>query len=142
MIVVDSSAVVAALTDEPAAQAITVALDRAAARIMSAATLVELGLVLEGNRHRAPAGAAERFVREARIRVLPVDAAQAHRALEGWRRFGKGRHPAGLNLGDCFTYALASTRNLPVLCTGNDFAQTDVQVVALIDPIPDDPSDD
>lgn len=65
------------------------------------------------------------------IEIVPVDRLSAERALDGWRQFGKGNHPAALNFGDCFTYALASTRNLPVLCVGDDFAKTDVEVVTL-----------
>ena len=60
---------------------------------------------------------------------MPVDADLADRAMSGWRRYGKGRHPAGLNFGDCFTYALADRTGHPVLCTGEDFAATDVTVV-------------
>jgi ribonuclease VapC len=59
----------------------------------------------------------------------PVDADLAARAMSGWRRYGKGRHPAGLNFGDCFTYALAERTGHPVLCTGDDFAATDITVV-------------
>ena len=58
-----------------------------------------------------------------------VDADLAARAMSGWRRYGKGRHPAGLNFGDCFTYALAERTGHPVLCTGDDFAATDITVV-------------
>ncbi|MGH8933461.1 MAG: type II toxin-antitoxin system VapC family toxin, partial [Egibacteraceae bacterium] len=61
--------------------------------------------------------------------VVSVDRDQADRALEGWRRFGKGRHAAGLNFGDCFTYALAAVTGCPVLCVGDDFAATDLDVI-------------
>jgi ribonuclease VapC len=86
-------------------------------------------MVLEGRAHAHAAGTGERFLREARIEIIPVAEAHVSRALEGWRRFGKGRHPAGLNFGDCFTYALAATTGHPILCTGDDFARTDAGVV-------------
>jgi ribonuclease VapC len=69
----------------------------------------------------------DRLLAQARAEVVPFTAEHAALALEGWRRFGKGRHPAGLNLGDCFAYALAKARGEPLLFKGNDFAQTDVK---------------
>jgi ribonuclease VapC len=71
----------------------------------------------------------DRFLRDATIDMVPVDADLATRAMSGWRRYGKGRHPAALNLGDCLTYALAERTGHPVLCTGDDFAATDITVV-------------
>jgi len=71
----------------------------------------------------------ERFLRDGEVTVVAVDRRQADRALDGWRRFGKGRHNAALNLGDCFTYALAADRDVPVLCTGKGFGQTDLTVL-------------
>lgn len=129
--IVDSSAAVAILKREPVGPAVEAALTTAAQAFMSAGTLIELHIVL-GN--RAGAGAAtiiDQFLVDMEIEIVAVDEATARRATSGWRRFGKGRHPAALNFGDCFTYALASLMHLPVLCVGNDFAQTDVQVVPL-----------
>lgn len=130
-IVVDTSAAVAILLSEPRAEALLAALDDAEPRLMSAATFVELGAVLEAKLHPAGTGLATRFVDEGGIEVVAFDQTQAVRALEGWRRFGKGRHPAALNLGDCFTYGLALAVDHSVLCVGDDFAQTDVEVVPL-----------
>ena len=130
-VVVDTSAVVAILGNESAAEDIIEALDTADDRLMSAATLVELGIVMEARLGAAGALAVERFLRDGEVDVVAVDRQQADRALDGWRRFGKGRHAAGLNLGDCFTYALAANRDVPVLCTGNDFGQTDLTVLPL-----------
>ncbi|MGQ0624733.1 MAG: type II toxin-antitoxin system VapC family toxin [Sporichthyaceae bacterium] len=129
--VVDTSAAMAALTNEPTAGSIRVALERRGSSVMSAATLVELSMVFEGRVGSAAPARLARFLREARIDVVPVDRAHADRAVEGWQRFGNGRHRAALNLGDCFTYGLAATTGYPVLCVGNDFAQTDVDVVPL-----------
>jgi len=130
-IVVDTSAAVSILLSESRAESLLVALDDAESRVMSAATFVELGAVLEAKLHPAGAGIAARFVDDGGIDVVAFDQTQADRALEGWRRFGKGRHPAALNLGDCFTYGLAVAVDQPVLCVGDDFARTDVEVVPL-----------
>lgn len=127
-VVVDTSAVVAILGNESDADDVIAAMDAAEERLMSAATLVELGIVMEARLGPAGALAVDRFLRDGDVSVVAVDRRQADRALDGWRRFGKGRHQAALNLGDCFTYALAADRDLPVLCTGNDFGQTDLTI--------------
>lgn len=128
-VVVDSSAAVAVLTGEDDGGRIVDALDGVSTRLMSAASLVEVGIVLEARFGPVGAAVADRFLREAGIDVVPFDRAQAEIAIAAWRRFGKGRHPAGLNYGDCFTYALAAEQSLPVLCVGEDFPETDVEVV-------------
>jgi ribonuclease VapC len=101
-------------------------------RLIAAPTAVELGIALEA---RAPAatGLGHRALRAADVAVVPSDAELADRALDAWRRFGKGRHHtgrhrAGLNLGDRFTYAVAEQRGYPVLCVGDDFSRTDLDV--------------
>jgi len=127
-LVVDASAVVAVLEGEAAAAAVIDALDRAEWRLMSAATLVELGIVVQARLGPVGALAVERLLRDGEIDVVAFDHPQADRALDAWRRFGKGHHPAALNLGDCYVYALAAERGLPVVCTGDDFAQTDLEV--------------
>jgi ribonuclease VapC len=124
-VVVDTSAITAILSKEPGADWLVHQLDVAEERLMAAPTAVELAIVLEA---RAPAGPglARRVLRDARIRVVSLDDDLAERALDGWRRFGKGRHPAAFNLGDCFTYALADSTGLPILCVGDDFRRTDL----------------
>ena len=72
---------------------------------------------------------ASRFVRDAQIDLVALDNATAERALEGWRRFGKGRHPAALNYGDCFAYGLSVELDEPILCTADDFPRTDARVL-------------
>lgn len=96
---------------------------------MPAAIRVELGLVIEARLWPSGQDVVDRFLRDAKIDIVSVDAELADRAVSAWRRYGKGRHPAGLNFGDCFTYALAERTGLPVLCTGNDFAATDITVI-------------
>lgn len=127
--VVDTSAVIAILTEESGAEPVAHQLVTAESAVMSTASFVELGIVLESRLGAEARSILERFIREMEIELLPLDDDQAQRAVEGWRRFGKGRHAAGLNLGDCYTYGLASTISLPVLCTGEDFSRTDVEVV-------------
>lgn len=117
------------LTNEPGAPELLAHLAAADERVISAGTLLELGIVLEARLGPAGRSVVDRFLRIGRIEVVPVDRDQVDRALDGWRRFGKGRHPAALNLGDCFAYALADLARRAVLCAGNDFALTDVEVL-------------
>jgi ribonuclease VapC len=127
-LVVDTSAVVAIILGEPRSEELAVHLENAIARLMSAAIRVELGIVIEARFWPAGQDIVDRFLRDANIDIVPVDADLAARAMSGWRRYGEGRHPAGLNFGDCFTYALAERTGYPVLCTGDDFAATDIAV--------------
>lgn len=136
-LVVDTSAVVAILLDEPGADWLITMLAEASQRHMSAGTYLELGIVLESRFGPTGTGSGDRFVRDSEITVVDVTPAIAMRSLEGWRRFGKGRHPAGLNLGDCFTYGLATDHDLPILCTGEDFAKTDVRTLRPVKDAPD-----
>ncbi|SDU44702.1 type II toxin-antitoxin system VapC family toxin [Jiangella alkaliphila] len=128
-LVVDTSAVVAILTDEIGADWLIDTLSAARHRFMASATYLELGIVVEARIGAIATGAAARFVRDSDIELVDVDPLIAERALEGWRLFGKGRHPAGLNYGDCFTYGVAVELGVPVLCIGDDFARTDVEVL-------------
>lgn len=128
MIVVDTSALMAVALREPEAGACRSALEDATALQMSAGTLAE-ALIVAGRRGigRDMAEAVEMFG----ITIVPVTEGDARRAAEAYARWGKGVHPAALNLGDCFAYALAKERNCPLLYVGRDFAQTDVQGVDL-----------
>lgn len=127
MIVVDSSALVAILRLEDDAKALLAALVAAAGRVMSAVSVLETSLVLAGPKGKANVFAAlDGFLAEAGIEAVVFDAEQADLARLAFLRFGKGRHPAALNFGDCASYALAKSRNLPLLFKGRDFALTDV----------------
>jgi ribonuclease VapC len=128
-LVVDTSALAAILFGEPSRAWLLDHLAEAELREIAAPTVVELGIVVEARLGPRGAVLADHLVREAEIDVVPCTASTASEALAGWRRFGKGRHPAGLNLGDCFTYALAVETGSVVLCTGEDFAATDVSVL-------------
>jgi ribonuclease VapC len=128
-LVIDTSAAVAVILGEPGSAEIAEYLEAAIARLMPAAIRVELGIVIEARLWPAGQDIVERFLRDAKIDIVPVDSDLAARAVSGWRRYGKGRHRAGLNFGDCFTYALAERTGHPVLCAGDDFAETDLAVV-------------
>lgn len=124
MIVVDTSAVVAILQREPQRDELVRHLKDADERLISAGTATELGVVVESQTDgRTP---LERVIADFALTVVPVDDEQTRAAMSAWRRFGKGRHPAGLNFGDCFAYALAETRQLPLLYVGDDFVQTEL----------------
>lgn len=125
--IVDTSAVMAILRKESDAPVFGAALARAPRTAISAATLVELCMIAESRAGAAAWTEVETLMADAAIEVAPFTAGQAALACEGWRRFGKGRHPAGLNLGDCFAYALARERGEPLLFKGEDFVRTDVR---------------
>ena len=125
--VIDTSALVAVLLDEPDRRRYTRALADAPIRALSAATLLEAGIVIEARLGDAGGRELDLLLHRADVAVIPVDAAQAELARAAWRRYGKGRHPAALNYGDCFSYALAVQRDEPLLFKGDDFAATDVR---------------
>lgn len=124
--VIDTSALVAALEGEPEGQSFVEAIAAAPRVLLSAASLVEASLVLESRRGEAAGRELDLFLHRARVQVIPVDADQAELARRAWRRFGRGRHPAGLSYGDLFAYALATATGEPLLYKGDDFARTDV----------------
>lgn len=130
-LVVDSSAVMALLMDESEAPAIEMALADSHPVVIGAPTLVELTIVAEARLGPQGVSGVDRILRYADIEVVDFSVEAAREAIDGWRRFGKGRHPAALNLGDCSTYGLARSCDGVVLCTGDDFVQTDVEVLAL-----------
>lgn len=127
--VVDTSAAVAIILNEPGSDDLMGYLESATAQLMSAASRVELGIVIEARLGPAGMDTINRFLRDAEIEIVAVDVDAADRALGAWRRYGKGRHPAVLNFGDCFTYALAERTGFALLCTGDDFAATDLDVI-------------
>lgn len=131
MIVVDSSALCAILFDEPERLAFNTKLDGTSAPRLSAAGLVEISIVIQSRLSDAGIRELDLLLLHVGVQIEPVDSAQAAHAREAFRLFGKGRHPAGLNFGDCFTYALAKVTGYPVLAKGAEFARTDIEVVAV-----------
>lgn len=124
--VVDSSAVLAILFQEPEAQLLADAIESVEQPLISAATVVEIGIVLIGRDGTEARDDLEDFLATAGFLPVPVDGEQSRVALDAFVQFGKGRHPAGLNYGDCFSYALAKVSGLPLLYKGGDFTKTDV----------------
>lgn len=129
--VIDTSAIVAILLNEPAARQIARAIEANSPRLLSVATLLETSIVIESRKGEAAGRELDLFLYRAGIEIIAVDQDQAELARRAWRRFGKGCHPAALNYGDCFAYALAKARRLPLLFQGSDFPQTDIEAVAL-----------
>jgi ribonuclease VapC len=127
--VIDTSAVIAILQGEPERHRFLESLDEAAFRLMSVATHVETSMVVDARRGADGLRILDRFVERIGIELVPVDVDQGRAARDAFSRYGKGRHPARLNFGDCFSYALARTRDEPLLCKGDDFAHTDVALV-------------
>ena len=130
--IVDSSAVIAILFDEPDREKITRAIGDDERRFMSAATLLEASIVVEAKRGEHAGRELDLLLHRADVEIVPFDTEQSRVAMTAWRRFGKGRHPAALNFGDCFAYALSAVSGEPLLFTGTGFAKTDVAAVALI----------
>ena len=127
--VIDSSAIVAILLKESETEAFIGAIEADGTRLISAASVVEAGIVLERRLGYEAGRDMDDLIREAEIAIAPVDAEQAQLAREAFRRFGRGNHPAGLNFGDCFSYALAQARSEPLLYKGGDFGKTDITAV-------------
>lgn len=125
--ILDSSVLVAILRDEPDAQLYADAIERAPLCRLSAASFVEAAAVIEGSRDPIAGRRFDELVEIAGIVIEPVTERQAHIARAAYRDFGKGSgHPAQLNLGDCFAYALAKEMGEPLLFKGDDFSKTDV----------------
>lgn len=126
--VIDSSALVAILLREPERAFFVRQILGAKIRLVSAVTFVETGMVLEGRRGQGARHQFSKLLEDASIEIVPVDAEIAMAALAAWRKYGKGRHPAGLNLGDCFSYAVAKRTGEPLLAKGDDFSRTDIEL--------------
>lgn len=127
MIVVDSSALIAILLDEPERRSLVDAIVDYGEPCVSAASYLETSMVMEAYSGVQGSRDIDDFMEDVGIRIVPVDQAQARLAREAFRRFGKGRHRARLNFGDCFVYALAKALDAPILFKGNDFELTDLK---------------
>src|SRR5215475_8351851 len=124
--ILDSSAVLAILFQEGDAGIYAAAIEAATVSKMSAATYLELSIVTEGQDGKAGLHDLEEFIREAGIEIEPFTLEQARTASQAWSKYGKGRHSAALNFGDCFSYGLAKALDEPLLFKGTDFAKTDI----------------
>ena len=128
--VIDTSALAAIFFHEPERNAFRDAIVSASSRLISAATALEAGIVIEGRRGGGAGREFDLFIVRTQIQIVPIDADLADLARSAWRKYGKGRHPAGLTFGDCFSYALAKATGEPILAKGTDFAKTDVPIHA------------
>jgi ribonuclease VapC len=126
--IVDTSAIIAVLFNEEDAKVYAHLITQSDTRRMSAATFVETAIVVETQTKTSGSRQLDAFLRQAEIAIEPVTEEHAHIARQAFIDFGKGRHPAGLNYGDCFSYALAKATGEPLLFKGKDFSKTDVVV--------------
>jgi ribonuclease VapC len=125
-VILDSSALVGILFREEGHERLVRALDGAVEAAVGAPTLVETTIVVSARMGRDSRALVSKFLREGGIAVLPLTEAHAAAAIEAWWRYGKGRHPASLNFGDCMAYAVARVTGRPLLCSGRDFEKTDL----------------
>ena len=134
--IVDTSVIVAVIRDEPEGQAFLRLIATAPVVRISAATYLELAIVIDGMRDPVMSGTMDAFIAESRMIVVPLTAVQARIARTAHQQFGRGSgHPARLNMGDCFAYALARDLGEPLLFKGGDFSLTDIEIVT--EPIKD-----
>ena len=129
--VIDTSALTAIFFGEPERNVFRAAILEANTRLISAATLLEAGIVIEGRRGDGAGRELDLFTLRANFQIIAVDGEQAELARSAWRKYGKGRHPAALNFGDCFVYALALSSGEPILAKGPEFGRTDVDVCSV-----------
>ena len=125
--IIDTSAVLAVLFGEPDAGRYEEAIAAAWPRRMSVVALLEAAMVVEGRGGAAAGQELDTLLERSEIELAPATPEHANAARRAWRRFGKGNHPAALNFGDCFAYALAKTAGEPLLFKGEDFSRTDIE---------------
>ena len=125
--IIDTSAVLAILFGEPDAERYEDAIAAAWSRRMSVVALLEAAMVVESRGGAAAGQELDVLLEKAAVELVPITPEHANAARRAWRRFGKGNHPAALNFGDCFAYALAETTGEPLLFKGEDFARTDIE---------------
>jgi ribonuclease VapC len=128
---IDTSALLAILQNEPERRTFNEAIDAADTRLISAASFVEVSIAFESRYGPDGIRDLDLFLSKAEIDVVPVDSDQTFVARQAFRQYGKGKHTAGLNFGDCFSYALAKSLGEPLLFKGEDFSKTDLERVAI-----------
>mgnify|MGYP002629083538 CR=1 FL=1 len=127
--ILDTSAIIAILQNETPGDRLVLALEHAEKRRVSAATILECSIVICARYGDAGDRELDLLVYRLALEIVPVTSDQVDLARSAWRRFGKGRHEAALNFGDCFSYALAKSLQQPLLFVGNDFSRTDLKIV-------------
>lgn len=126
--IVDASVVVAIIAREPGYESLAEKLSRAEIPAIGTPTLTECGIVLSARFGPSGQSILEQFLQRFSLMEVPFTEAHWRTAVNAFERFGKGRHPAGLNFGDCMSYAVARLADRPLLCIGNDFVRTDIQI--------------
>lgn len=129
--VIDTSALLAILFREADGEAFATALAASESRLISAATLLEAGIVVDQQAGLAAGRLLDNLIERAAIQVEPVTRSHVQIARQAYYDYGKGKHPAGLNFGDCFVYALATETGEPLLFKGDDFSKTDIEIAAV-----------
>jgi ribonuclease VapC len=129
--VIDTSALIAILLGERDAEAFAITIANDPKRLISAFSALEVGIVIEAKKGEAGGRELDLLLHRSQIEIVAMDSEQAELARIGWRTFGKGHHPAGLNIGDCCSYALSKYSGEPLLFKGDDFFKTDVKSVKL-----------
>jgi ribonuclease VapC len=127
-VILDTSAIVSIVFKERGFEDLLDKLTLASHTGVGAPTLTETTIVISSRRRKDSRGLLSRFITESSISIVPFGDAHYGTAVEAWLRFGKGRHPAALNFGDCLSYATAQLAGQPLLCTGEDFSKTDIEL--------------
>jgi ribonuclease VapC len=128
-VVIDSSALLAILLEEPEGERFFQAVKNAAIRLISVVTALEAAMVMEGRYGEEAGDDVDMFLYDFEVQIVPLEPHHYEIARVAWRKYGKGRHPAALNLGDCCAYALSKATGEPLLYKGDDFGKTDVTAV-------------
>jgi len=129
VVVIDSSVLLAILLAEPERSHFVDLITEASVRLLSAANALETAIVSESRLNTVGGHELDILIQKAAIEIVSVDSEQFYVARQAWRKYGKGRHPAGLNFGDCFAYALSKVSSEPLLAKGTDFQKTDLQIL-------------
>ena len=129
--VIDTSALIAILLGEPDAEAFATAIAADPKRLLSAFSALEVSVVIEAKKGESGGRELDLLLHRSQIEIVAINPEQAELARIAWRTFGKGRHPAGLNIGDCCSYALSKSSGEPLLFKGNDFSKTDLKTVTI-----------
>ncbi len=127
--IIDTSALISILLGEPEAELFALAIAQAPRKLIGAFTALETAIVIEAKKGDLGGHELDLLIHQAKIEVVPLTAEQLEIARSAWRKYGKGRHPAGLNIGDCCSYALAKCAGEPLLFKGGDFSKTDIETV-------------
>ncbi len=127
--VIDTSAVLCLLFDEPEAKSFATAIEEDSIRLISAASVLEATIAVRRRRGQPSGDDIDRLLRRWPVDIVPIHLEQLYWARYAFETYGRGHHPARLNFGDCFSYALAKAMSEPILFKGDDFSHTDLEIV-------------